>query len=50
MSELLTKSVEKQQQEQKMERRTAVGRIAGFTILAIAAAVLAVLAATRLRA
>ena len=46
MSELLTKSVARQQQEQKIETRTAVERIAGFTILATAVAVLAVLAAT----
>ncbi len=46
MSELLTKSVGQQQQEQKIETRTAVERIAGFTILATAVAVLAVLAAT----
>jgi hypothetical protein len=45
MSELLTKSVAQQQQEQKMETRTAVERIAGFTILATAVAVLAVLVA-----
>jgi Cytochrome P460 len=46
MPELLTKSVARQQQEQKIETRTAVERIAGFTILATAVAVLAVLAAT----
>ena len=46
MSELLTKPVAQQQQEQKIETRTAVERIAGFTILATAVAVLAVLAAT----
>jgi hypothetical protein len=46
VSELLTKSVAQQQQEQKMKARTAVERIAGFTILATAAAVLVVLAAT----
>ncbi len=45
MSELLTKSVAQEQQEQKMETRTAVERIAGFTILATAVAVLAVLVA-----
>jgi hypothetical protein len=38
--------VAQQQQEQKIETRTAVERIAGFTILATAVAVLAVLAAT----
>jgi hypothetical protein len=46
MPELLTKSVARQQQEQKIETRAAVERIAGFTILATAVAVLAVLAAT----
>jgi hypothetical protein len=46
VSELLTKPVAQQQQEQKIETRTAVERIAGFTILATAVAVLAVLAAT----
>ena len=45
MSELLTKSVAQPQQEQKMETRTAVGRIAGFTIVATALAVLAVFVA-----
>jgi hypothetical protein len=46
VSELLTKSVARQQQEQKIETRTAVERIAGSTFLATAVAVLAVLAAT----
>ena len=46
MPELLTKSVARQQQELKIETRTAVERIVGFTILATAVAVLAVLAAT----
>ena len=46
MSELLTKSVAQQQQEQKIETRTAVERIAGFTIVATAVAVLAVLVGT----
>ena len=46
MSELLTKSVAEQQPEQKIETRIAVERITGFTILATAVAVLAVLAAT----
>jgi hypothetical protein len=46
VSELQTKSVAQQQQEKKIETRTAVERIAGFTILATAVAVLAVLAAT----
>ena len=45
MSELLTKSVAQQQQEQKMETRTAVQRIAGFTIVATVVAALAVLVA-----
>jgi hypothetical protein len=45
VSELLTKSVAQPQQEQKMETRTAVGRIAGFTIVATALAVLAVFVA-----
>ena len=44
MSELVTKSVAQEQQEQKIETRTAVDRIAGFTIVATAVAVLAVLA------
>jgi hypothetical protein len=48
MSELVTKSVAEEQQEQKAETRTAVGRIAGVTIIAIAAAVLAVLGAAAL--
>jgi hypothetical protein len=45
MSELVTKSVPQEQQEQKIETRTAVKRIAGFTIVATAVAVLAVLGA-----
>jgi hypothetical protein len=45
VSELLTKSVAQQQQEQKMETRTAVQRIAGFTIVATVVAALAVLVA-----
>jgi hypothetical protein len=45
VSELLTKSVVQQQQEQKMERRTAVERFAGSTMVATALAVLAVLVA-----
>jgi hypothetical protein len=48
MSELVTKSVAQEQQEQKIETRTAVERIAGFTIVATAVAVLAVLAAAAL--
>jgi hypothetical protein len=43
MSELVTKSVAQEQQEQEIETRTAVERIAGFTIVAIAVAVLAIL-------
>jgi hypothetical protein len=50
MSELVTKSVAQEQQEQKAETRTAVGRIAGVTIIAIAAAVLAVLGAAAIYA
>jgi hypothetical protein len=46
MSELVTKSVAQEQQEQKIETRSAGERIAGFTIVAIAVAVLAVLVAT----
>jgi hypothetical protein len=46
MSELVTKFVAQEQQEQKMETRTAVERIAGFTIVATAVAVLAVLVST----
>ena len=46
MSELVTKSVAQEEQEQKIETRTAVERIAGFTIVATAVAVLAVLVAT----
>ena len=36
MSELVTKSVAQEQQEQKIETRTTVERIAGFTIVATA--------------
>jgi hypothetical protein len=43
MSELVTKSVAQKQQEQKIETRTTVGRIAGFTIVVTAVAALAVL-------
>jgi hypothetical protein len=46
MSELWTESVAQEQQEQKIETRNAVERIAGFTIVATAVAVLAVLIAT----
>jgi len=50
MSELLTKSVPQEQQEQRIETRTAVKRIGGFTIVATAVAVLAVLGAVVLYA
>ena len=46
MSELVTKSVAQEQQEQKIETRTAVEPIVGFTIVATAVAVLSVLIAT----
>jgi hypothetical protein len=46
MSELVTKPVAQEQQEQKIETRTTVKRIDDFTIVAAAVAVLAVLAAT----
>jgi len=45
MSEFLAKSVAQEQQEQKLETRTLAERIAGFTILLSAVAVLAVLVA-----
>ena len=45
MCELVTKSAAEKQQEQKIETRTAVKRIAGPTIVAIATTVLAVLCA-----
>ena len=48
MSELVTKSVAQEQQEQKIETRTALERIAGFNVIATAVAVLAVLVATAL--
>jgi hypothetical protein len=48
MSELVTKSVAQEQQEQKIETCTAVQRVAGFTIVATAVAVLAVLVAAAL--
>jgi Cytochrome P460 len=44
-SELVTKSVAQEQQGQKIETRTAVERIAGFSIVATAVAVLAILVA-----
>src|ERR1700693_3333447 len=43
MSEPVTKSVPQEHQEQRIETRTAVKRIGGFTIVATAVAVLAVL-------
>ena len=43
MSEFLTKSEAQEQQAQKIETRTAVARIAGFTLIATAVAVLGVL-------
>ena len=46
MPELKSKSVAQGQQEQKMETRTAVKRIAGFTIAAAVVAVLAFLVST----
>ena len=46
MSGLMTKSVAQERKEQQTETRTTVGRIAGFTIVATAVAVLAVLVAT----
>jgi hypothetical protein len=45
MSEPVTKSVPQEQQEQRIETRTAVKRIGDFTIVATAVAVLAVLGA-----
>src|ERR1700679_3740924 len=46
MFERVRKSVAQEQQEQKMETRTAVKPFAGFAIVATAVAVLAVLVAT----
>jgi hypothetical protein len=46
MPELMTKYVAQEQQEQKVETRSAVGRIAGFTIVATSVSVLSVLVAT----
>ena len=43
MSELVTKSVPQEQQEQRIETRIAVKRIGGFTVVATAMAALAVL-------
>jgi hypothetical protein len=48
MSELVRRSVAQEQQQQKIETRTAVERIAGFTIVATAVTVLAVLGAAAL--
>jgi hypothetical protein len=48
MSDLVTKSVPQEQQEQKIETRTAAKRIAGLTLAAAALAVLAVLGAVAL--
>jgi hypothetical protein len=50
MSGLMRKSVPQKQREQKVETRTAAGRIAGFTIVATAVAALAVLVASALHA
>jgi hypothetical protein len=50
MSELVTKSVPQEQQEQRIETRTAAKRIAGFTIAATAVAILAALGAVVLLA
>jgi hypothetical protein len=50
MSELMTKSVVQEQQEQKIETRTAAECIAGFTIVATAVAVLTLLVAAALYA
>ena len=50
MSELMTKSGARAEQERTIQTRTAVGRIAGFTIVATAAAGLAVLVAAALYA
>ncbi len=50
MSELVTKSVARKQQQQKIETRTAMKRIAGFAVVATAVTVLAVLVAAALHA
>jgi hypothetical protein len=50
MSELVPKFVALLQQEQKIETRTPVQRIAGFTIVAAAVAVVAILIAAALHA
>jgi hypothetical protein len=46
MSKLVTKSVAREQREQKKETRIAKGRIAGFTLVTTAVAALAVLVVT----
>ena len=46
MSELVTKSVAQEQQQQNIEARTAVERIAGFSIVGSAVAAIAILVAT----
>jgi hypothetical protein len=46
MSELVTKSVAQEQPGQKIETRTSAQRVAGFTVVVTAVAVLAVLVAT----
>ncbi len=46
MSELVTKSVAQEQPGQKIETRTAAQRVAGFTVVVTAVAVVAVLVAT----
>jgi len=48
MSEFVTKSAAQEPQEQKIETRSAVERITGFTVIATAVAVLAVLVAAAL--
>ena len=48
MSEFVTKPVAQEQQEQRIETRTAVKRIGGFTVVATAMTVLAVLGAVAL--
>jgi hypothetical protein len=45
MADFVTNSVTQEQQEQKIETRTAVDRIAGFTVIATAVAALALLVA-----
>ncbi len=50
MSELVTKSVQQERQEQRIETRTKVKLVGGFTIVATALAVLAVLGAVVLYA